>query len=800
MNPTRFAPVLLRQRRGSVLVFAIILLVLLFALGTAFVLYVRQEGRASSNALKNAQADAASDAGLAFATRNIRSAVALYSFVTPDGYFVPSYAAQYRNADSAPVAGEPQRNLFRMFEAYPGQTTAAATIADAQGHAWLWHNADGAFFTSAGLEPLSDPLRFTDAKLAHYSTHDGGLKTYYSGGPDHAGLARRFVIDADPAGLKFFYDTAYKQLPLSTWTGGVHAEVYVWIADLDGKLYANPKPDAVSGHPGWGMDAAFANIGSETDQTAATEMLKYVRDYAGMSLVTDGDITGNLYPKSSPYGSTTEIWAQTGIATPASPSGYGYYDARYGLDRYLTPFADDPVAAATAAANQVTTSVKDVASGVNINTANYETLTTMLSRVPLVDGYETASLLSPTDPLVAANREKAAALAARICAKRPFLSRMDFEDFLAAHVNSKAPAVAGDVDDMLAAPATPSGMLYLAMEKRDVTAITPVVFLDLDQYAIDNTQFVAAHPEYANIATPTFMKDRFKFFREDDAVAKLFTDASNNALLTSKALNNLLNATSGKRRDGSYGYSYYSFDNVNIPFLVVGSGTPKFEYQELDQTTLDAGTQQKYTIEITAGTPNEPGELKAWHPTNGSGYYEMTFLDSDDLQLVEYGKPAPGTFMPGDQVIFVSGNTQMVTTNAGNLETPNWSTDQTDGTDIYDFADAAGTAPTCHSTVHGPLRAYRNVEGTGFDEATLKPTADRTSGTLGNGDVAWSPRFAFRSRFFMVYVLSRALQPDGQPSPGGTRRVEAVYDALKDRVIWRRTPATEKRSLGDPEP
>jgi hypothetical protein len=92
------------------------------------------------------------------------------------------------------------------------------------------------------------------------------------------------------------------------------------------------------------------------------------------------------------------------------------------------------------------------------------------------------------------------------------------------------------------------------------------------------------------------------------------------------------------------------------------------------------------------------------------------------------------------------------------------------------------------------------VEGTGFDDTTLKPTPDRNSGLTANGDVCWTPRFAFRSRYFAIYVLSRALDPSGQPYAGSTRRVEAVYDALKDQVIWHRQPVTEKRNLGDPEP
>jgi hypothetical protein len=109
--------------------------------------------------------------------------------------------------------------------------------------------------------------------------------------------------------------------------------------------------------------------------------------------------------------------------------------------------------------------------------------------------------------------------------------------------------------------------------------------------------------------------------------------------------------------------------------------------------------------------------------------------------------------------------------------------------------------------------------------------------------VQWSPVFCFRSRFFGVYVLGRSLAHgwdpadpssldiptaqrgqvqkmimDGQPAPAqtdplypiymqqykfmndisGERRLEAVYDAFADKILWQRESITEKRSMGDP--
>ncbi|MGD0090249.1 MAG: hypothetical protein ABSE73_10035 [Planctomycetota bacterium] len=132
-----------------------------------------------------------------------------------------------------------------------------------------------------------------------------------------------------------------------------------------------------------------------------------------------------------------------------------------------------------------------------------------------------------------------------------------------------------------------------------------------------------------------------------------------------------------------------------------------------------------------------------------------------------------------------------------------------------------------------------------FSSAGLPPILV-TSGVNKDGDVSWSPQFTFRSRFFGIYVLGRGLErqwfdtfktgytyggPENKnpndtpgfpqnPTPEqcalrglksdgvtpiqkalrvvGERRLEAVYDAQKDEVIWQRAPATDKRSLADP--
>jgi hypothetical protein len=71
------------------------------------------------------------------------------------------------------------------------------------------------------------------------------------------------------------------------------------------------------------------------------------------------------------------------------------------------------------------------------------------------------------------------------------------------------------------------------------------------------------------------------------------------------------------------------------------------------------------------------------------------------------------------------------------------------------------------------------------------------------GDISWSPRFCFRSRFFKIYVLAKSIvtmRGNGTPIHGPASRLEAVYDASDDKILWRRWQTTELRRLSDPVP
>ncbi|GMV78992.1 MAG: hypothetical protein AMXMBFR7_01760 [Planctomycetota bacterium] len=476
-----------------------------------------------------------------------------------------------------------------------------------------------------------------------------------------------------------------------------------------------------------------------------------------------------LAPAGTSHASYGDLALYLSLAVPASGSGaavWDYYHKRYGLERYLTLYRDLDT-------GLTPPTLKSGATELNINTAPFEVLAATLSRVPLVDAYV------PTDVAlggkVEQNVAKASALAARIVAKRPFLCRMDFEDFLAAQL-------AGDAADAT----TPLGMITAAFPKRqELAAPAEAYFLDLDDvepYKSNPAQLILDNPIYANVHTMVRMQARFTFFAEPNAATgydRAFAE------LTPAAFNNLLNATSGKRRDGTYGYSYYSFDNVKDP-IPFDDGTgikyPKFEYELLTEPAITGGTKQ-YDLTFPASTA---GALNLWRATKDvtwGGYYEMQF-GSDDTQEFAYDATLPLDVAPNPYPIIVDAGLD------GVLQTPNLTDDEVTGTQIN-----TGVNYMSDTWIHGQLRAYRLPNDAAVTTLVANPG-------LNNGDVAWAPRFGFRSRFFAIYTLARPIidVQANVPTYGAAQRSEIVYDALRDTVLFRREPATEKRTLGDPTP
>jgi hypothetical protein len=324
---------------------------------------------------------------------------------------------------------------------------------------------------------------------------------------------------------------------------------------------------------------------------------------------------------------------------------------------------------------------------------------------------------------------------------------MDFEDFLAAHLNEDPEGIPDSTADL----SKPAGMIYAAILKRVYTNMSLENMLELPS-GTDCSRF-------AFLQDRTQQQARFEWFRKDDDLVKY---PLAQALLSAKAFNNILNSTSGTLNDlTGYGYSFYSFGGSSLPT----AADAKFLY-----SLLTAG-QESYGVD---------SHLLEWRASNHSlygGYYEMSF-SYDDRQIIlpedTSADPAQAVVDPGADLV---------------LTTKPDSADTKVGETIQIGADLKA-----QTAVHARLKSYRTE---------LEPVVANADSAVNNGDVAWSPRFCFRSRFFKVYVLARSivtLKGSGAPVYGPTSRLEAVYDAVDDKILWRRWQATELRRLSDPVP
>lgn len=836
-----------RRPRGSVLIFAIVFLVILAGLGTAFVMFVIQQSRASANTLHGTEADAVGDAALAHARQVLLKAVGVYRCFSPDAAFDPNrpYATAYetpyyRNlhakastyfvgsdlspqplagtggdddwppgelymtpglnkyVETVPASGAgvddayvDLGNVYRTFEAFDDEITVDPTSVNAGDYALLYYGDTMPLYYDP--PKYVNPLHFTETPLTTTCNLDGSdfqaFNASDGAGPVHYGLARRWQLRSPQTG--FYNAGAARDLARVANTRG---EYYVWIDNLDGKLFANPQEWDIVVPGAYLPDATGirSNIVDALLLLGAGEKTKLLTTIPpGTNLTDNGDLAQRLFTGTEYLDRTAANLKASGDAARSN-----YLIAKNSLERYLTVNRDE--------------SFKLTATSLNINTAPLEVLVAALSQIPL-----SGDVADPTDG-------KAIALAKRICAKRPFLCRMDFEDFLAAHLNSDTSASAA-ADPLNATPPTTAvNAVYQAILLREYPPLTNMMEIFSGTTLVP---FDDEHPVYGVLRKADYQQNRFVWFREEDSLAPRA-----NAYIDLKAFSNLLNSLSGQRRDGKYGFSFYSSGRVktervaalgnlpsgipeiehnyeiDAPFRYVYKDStgarwdliPKFEFNRLTQTQIDAG-QTKYQFGSSAA---DPGALCHWHATDSSGYYEVTFGSSEDEQKKEFASVVPNPVPPTTPEPFVLlGATP--NTPAASALTPAAGDDTTVGSEILD--GAAGTGNTfVQTTIHAPIRTYRLPSP--FDSSIPAPTATVADGL--NGDVAWSPRADFRGRYFKIYILARGIVTIAKdPSSGvetthygATRRIEALYDALDDELLWRRNVSTELRTLGDPSP
>jgi hypothetical protein len=906
--------------RGSVLVFAVVVLSILFMIAAAYLLIVQKSRAASTNSLNRVETDLATDAGLNEAVAIIRQGFINGIPVTPDGTYDPSQPTWHNFEDVPIINGRQVVNPLTHF--------AINDIGDLDGgYALLFYDALGDYNDTLSDLPQTKNF-FTVSPLSTFAYPTGQMRESPNG-VEHRGIARRKVVRGSP---KDVYATNGASINKLLQVDGLRGEYFVWIDDLDAKLYANPQD--------WNIDIDNTVPFPAATDIERTELKKSILDNLneygtnvalnavadwgyGISRYTGVVLTENdrilltdpvEFPESRKFNSIHELALELpsldALLYPlpvGSPSNEYYSMARGALQHYFTVYSDTP----NRNSSLPTKFIKDHATAININTASEEVIAAALSNIPNQDGL----------PLFT-DEERPLKIAKRIIEKRPFLCRMDFEDFLAAHITGSQFDIEPDsitfpldADIIDALDISYVRMIYFGISRRwgkgyfdplDSRFQTPE--LTLSQYLEVPRNILT--PEYPDIYKrevagvpcwpnePLYQMERFKYF---------FDGATrDDALLTPKEFNTFVNSVT----------CVFPNDDVQIKFagsigattdIVVQDFTPPAPIPpapvipENGLQTIPQGDDvfSADGKKILCG-PN--GIAETWVSANRPSYYSFVsehdfiqdFWDDIDQALIDAAPPTMSAFYSSTSItdaaikdlpfaapekiseaesrvlkhmkfyyripltpgVFpIAPNYSYATLdnliswrcNPTPLDLPA-SIDRRSGFYQVAFDDWSPFG------VLGPLAAMGDPEGSadGYSSAILD------SGKAGNGDANWSPQFAYRSRFYGIYVLGRGLissnddvqvvapgidvgpnvpiiqdfipilpalpngiqttpQGDDQltadgssinsgpngiaetsvSKPLGEKRLEAVYDALNDKILWQRSMLSTRRSLDE---
>ncbi|MCY3019170.1 MAG: hypothetical protein NTW87_09110 [Planctomycetota bacterium] len=478
-------------------------------IGMTFLVVVRQCSRASSNALITSEDEVAPQSGMRHAVVTLRDMVATYSIVTRDGVFSPGGAGfKYTNVDDwnwennpTTYPPPPAPNAYWHFESLDVNMPALSALSDSPTHLRYTLAFDNSGYVNPPTPAYLTPLRCGAMTVSIIPPGGAGLPMAEEHAHQHQlKMVGNTVNDFYP-GLP-----AIKELPR---VSSIRGDYYVWIADLDARLYAVPKAWPIDTlnlddcNQGMG-DAWAANVrknilafeypvGNPTVRLlekpangapdVAADLFKLVPNTSA-----GRDLRCPDFPTSRDMGltlpSVVQAWDDADRAyqdylnadsagRPAAWDAYvlvrdKYLLAKSDLDAYFTVYRD----AGNTGGTPFDT-VKDGPVAVNINTAPVEVIAAMLSQIPVQD--DQFSLCTDAG----GTGERAWRLAQRIVAKRPFLCRMDFEDFLAAHIRGKVsqlPFMAGDLPEYSVPADLTLGtdtdeyyfvaMIYYAIDKR----------------------------------------------------------------------------------------------------------------------------------------------------------------------------------------------------------------------------------------------------------------------------------------------------------------------------------------------
>jgi len=604
---------------GSVLIFVVVLLSVLALLSATTLFIVRQGVQVSQNAAQSVESKLAADSGLRHATKALRDAITTHSIYSPEGAFffdpvnngahpwlkktdplaipnpaIPNYMSPLRMFadDSAPVEDE----------SVPLSLLDEEVITSTQRYPELR-------FTSS---PIFSQIR-DQYEYALVNRIVGETATFYKG--------------TDAA----FSKDKFKAKPM-TRISGMRGKYFIWIKDLDAKLYARSKewredPAGIYAkinrdYVGWGLDTYRTIDPTDLSIAGATpdeqqynwedqirgNILKY--DYESLRLISEdtlADELRDLYVQTLPNFDSryphfhsnkematqlTELYDSTDPMDIyiANPDFYSQYHAE--LEHYFSVYKDTP----NYNSALLQKSVKQHPTALNINTASVEVIAAALSQIPAEDVNDYSVLdmtlaTRPSDPAVAGSESLANTLAKRIVAKRPFLCRMDFEDFLAAHIRGAYDDTAHDVDptyetqdtDLTQPPesdfASLTGnlpvvrMIYYALNRRWGPGYTPAgntsTGVPINPYAADDTavysvktelslaqyleipgvpdnapQYAANLPATAFPNYPNYQRARFEFFFNNTQGSGVIPERRT-ALITPREFNNICNSING---------------------------------------------------------------------------------------------------------------------------------------------------------------------------------------------------------------------------------------------------------------
>lgn len=550
-----------RAPRGSILVFSIVLLSIVAMLGVAFLIVTKQAVQAAKASLDITQADNTAKAGDAHVLGSLHPAASNRSAIgSESGVLMTSemlaQAGITPSADDKILTMKPNWSAAWTIDAQNNPVNPLEDItlfptgaAPTQGSGY--NSPLTMFVHDMGFEDTHTVTQPTYAMLSSVyrdgiTTHDAidNRAPFYTTAPMRIATAapdRASVRYLRATMTDYYNSTTNRSRKTMAISGTLRGRHYQWIRDLDAIFYGDPAMWGIR-PPEGGPTAQtiatnilanlFSSPEAELPQTVKTALASDIQTLVSPQAPLQFDSINELAKLLPSYTALPEadfeLWREN-LAVYFSP----YADFKRDGNNNLIPFPQ----------------YKNTSAAININTAPVEVIAALLSQIP-----ETHL----TNGSTFQSSGKNVLLARRIVAKRPFLCRMDFEDFAASLLPGTLNAL--DAADP-AALSTPVGMVNFAMSKRGVVnpgnplmrlpEISLSQYLEIPGLPEDDVAPNATYPEgfkvrYKKANWPERMGQRFTYFYDDMAKSddSLPMPTRAECLLSVTAFNNLLNSLS----------------------------------------------------------------------------------------------------------------------------------------------------------------------------------------------------------------------------------------------------------------